>query len=733
MSDIFYDYSLKKSLFLNPAVMNLSNFILHFVIRPCIKYNVTMMKRLMKKCKFPFLAFIVFSLASCNIPASLHEHTFSDDWTYDNTYHWHAATCGHDVVSNKDAHSFVDVVTEPTYSTGGYTTHTCNVCGYSFTDSETDPLPITITWKNYDGKVLETDTNVPYGSTPVYDGDTPTKPSDDSYDYIFSSWDKEIEPATAPTEYVAVFEQVIRKGSITANKESGFYDESFYLELEAPRGFEIYYTLDNSIPDENSAKYSEPLLIEDVSNKPNYYSMKQGISSLDVYYPQELIDKCQIVKAIAINKSSQEKSKVYEYCYFVGYQNKSGYSTLPTVTLDISEDDLYDYEKGIYVTGKIYDESPHEGYPETYPANYHQTGKEWERVANFKYFNELKELELEQTIGVRIHGGWSRAFNQKSFNLYARKEYDGNSTFQKKFFSDINAHSLMLRSGGYRDTDFTKIRDSLNQNLSINESFDIQQSYPVNVFLNGEYWGIYNLQERYSDNYVHEHYPDIKKSNVLIIKNDEIDEGDEKDYHLYEELIDFFKDHSFDDEANYLEAKNYIDVNEFAQYMSTQLYVGNIDWPGNNVRVYRDISTSEAKWHFMMYDTDDSSNILPYKCNANIDPFIKSSHWKSGPLEDTCLLGLMLSKLIDNQEFRTLFRETFIRIGSQNFSPTRVNAYLEEMKTKLAVPMVNNYKRFANSSYDEEYFLSKVDVIKTFFEERYDYAIGFLDQHIPSL
>lgn len=588
----------------------------------------------------------------------------------------------------------------------------------------------TISWLNYDRSVLEID-RVEEGLLPSYDGDEPTKLSDDSFDYDFIGWDKEIEVASKDTEYIAIYQEIKRKGNIVASQESGFYNEPFYLELNAPKGFEVYYSLDNTIPDENSLLYNEPIYIEDVSYKENYYSMKQGISSLDVYYPQELIDKCQIVKAIAINKTSQERTKVYEYNYFVGYQNKLGYSSIPIITMNVSEEDLYDYEKGIYVTGKIYDESPHEGYPETYPANYNQKGKEWERAANFKYFNEFGDLELEQNIGIRIHGGWSRAFNQKSFNLYARKEYDGNSTFQKTFFSNINAHSLMLRSGGYRDTTLTKLRDSLNQTLSSNEGFAVQQSHPVILFLNGEYWGIYNLQERYSDNYVQEHYPDINKKDVLIIKNDEIDEGEESKFYLYEELVDFFKDRTFESETNYELAKSYIDVDEFASYMSTQLYVGNIDWPGNNVRVFKDTSKDDSKWHFMMFDTDDSSNILPAKCSASVDPFLRSSHWKSGPLEEDCLLGLMLSKLIANQEFKMLFRDTFMRIGEQVFSLEHVDDYLKEMKTRLATPMVNNYKRFVSNNYSEQYFLDKVNVIETFFEERHDYAISFLNQHIP--
>jgi len=586
-----------------------------------------------------------------------------------------------------------------------------------------------VTWLNYDGTVLEEDTNVSYGSMPHYDGATPTRQNDNVFDYTFKGWDKELAPVIENITYTAVFDCYQRTGEIVASHQSGFYDEPFLLTLSAPKGFGIYYTLDNSDPDENSTKYVEPILIDDASSNPNRYSIRTGISSLDVYYPSELVDKCTTLNAIAINKTSGERTNFFYYNYFVGYQDKSGYENMPVVTLNVRDPDLYDYDSGIYVTGRIYDESEHTGYPETYPANYHQKGKTWERPANFTYFASNKHLELEQKIGIRIHGGWSRAFNQKSFNLYARNDYSGTSTFNYKFFDDINAHSLMLRSGGYRDTDLTKIRDSLNQDLSENETFDIQKSFPTTVFLNGEYWGIYNLQERFSDNYVEEHHG-IKSKKVLIIKNDEIDEGKEEDFHYYEELVSFFRNNTFTDLEKYNEAKTYIDMNEFAQYMSTQLYVGNIDWPGNNVRVYKDVSKTNSKWHFMIYDTDDSSAIHS-KCLVNVDPFLPSAHWKSGPLENTCLLGLMLSKLVENAEFKTLFRETFIRIGSENFSSDNVNAYLDNKIALLSEPMVKNYKRFVNNTYDSPYFVNKVNIIKSFFQDRYSYALGFLNSHIP--
>lgn len=602
---------------------------------------------------------------------------------------------------------------------------------FSFCHKTQEVNYFTVTWLNYDGTTLEVDENVIEGAVPSFDGTTPKKNSDEFYDYTFKSWDKELTEIHADTTFVALYESHKNETFIVSSHQSGFYNEPFLLELRTIPGYDIFYSLDNSDPNEHSTRYASPISISDASNKDNHYSLIDNISALDVYFPSSKVDKCTLIKAVAINKDTNEKSEIKYLNFFVGFENKAGYENVPVVTLNINDGDLFDYEKGIYVTGKIYDENPHEGYPETYPANYQQKGKEWEKPANFQYFESNKAFSFEQNIGVRIHGGWSRAFNQKSFNLYARKEYSGTSTFAKKFFSNINAHSLMLRSGGYRDTFLTKVRDSLNQDLSVEERFDVQRSLPVIVFLNGEYWGIYNLQERFSDNYVEE-YHNIKKKNVLIIRNDEIDEGNESDYHYYEELISFFRNGDFALEDTYNEATNYIDVNEFASYMSTQLYVGNIDWPGNNVRAYKDISKSDSKWHFMMYDTDDSSDIVPSKCAVDVDPFLKSSHWKSGPLEDDCLLGLMLSQLIKNSTFKALFRNAFMRIGQNNFSSTRVTEYLNNKQQLLRTTMVNNYKRFVNESYDENYFDEKINVIKAFFNQRYSYASSYLDLHIPA-
>ena len=73
----------------------------------------------------------------------------------------------------------------------------------------------TVTWKNYDGTVLETDTEVPYGTIPTYNGNTPTKEKDAQYTYAFDDWDKTISAVVGDITYTAQYSTIINKYTIT--------------------------------------------------------------------------------------------------------------------------------------------------------------------------------------------------------------------------------------------------------------------------------------------------------------------------------------------------------------------------------------------------------------------------------------------------------------------------------------------------------------------------------------
>ena len=66
----------------------------------------------------------------------------------------------------------------------------------------------TVTWMNGD-EVLEVDANLPSGATPHYDGETPTKATDDKYVYEFMGWDPDLALVTSDVTYNAVFDKYL--------------------------------------------------------------------------------------------------------------------------------------------------------------------------------------------------------------------------------------------------------------------------------------------------------------------------------------------------------------------------------------------------------------------------------------------------------------------------------------------------------------------------------------------
>ena len=91
-----------------------------------------MKKRLLKQTLITLTSSFVLVLASCNNQAP-HKHTYSKEWKYDETYHWHESTCGHDVVSEKEEHTLSNWIIdlEPTSTSIGHRHKECEICSYS--------------------------------------------------------------------------------------------------------------------------------------------------------------------------------------------------------------------------------------------------------------------------------------------------------------------------------------------------------------------------------------------------------------------------------------------------------------------------------------------------------------------------------------------------------------------------------------------------------------------------
>lgn len=516
---------------------------------------------------------------------------------------------------------------------------------------------------------------------------------------------------------------------------SGFYDEPFLLEMSADENCDIYYTLDGTEPTEDAFKYDDPIWITDISGTPNRYADIGGISLIDdVYLPTQPVEKANIIRAVAIDEEGK-KSRGSSAVYFVNYEGKNGFKDVAVISLITDPDNLFGFENGIYVTGAVWEmnrertkELQKEGTEWFFhlPANYSRRGKGWQREAVLQYFDKEGSFTHEQQIGLRVRGGpWSSACNQKSFNLFALPENDGNSYVCEGLFGRKES-SLMLRTGASRDMYATNIRDVLNQTLVADRNVGIQEFEPCQVFLNGEYWGLYNLQERMDTSYFASHYG-VEEDNVIVYKNAWIRIGDWQEQDLYLDMVDFAVNNDLSQDENYEQIKKMMDIQSYIDYFCFEVYVANCDSVGNNYGLWRVRETGsgpyeDGRWRWFIFDTDDSAGMIPGHTDVDMDSF-KEGNWQKNILGDE-----LFTALLQNAEFKEQFVTTFMDMANKNFNAEKVFAKIDELSERYCDAAVMSHQRFQDENADEAGYYEAISVLKDFYGKRYDYITAYMKQ-----
>ena len=524
---------------------------------------------------------------------------------------------------------------------------------------------------------------------------------------------------------------------LTFSAASGFYDAPFTLEMTANnKKATIYYTLDGSVPDETSLVYDGGLSLAESGSRADVLTRITGINSAEDYIPKQDFPTAHVVRAVAITPKG-EKSPVISGTYFVGYDREALYGDTAIVCLVTDADNLFDYETGIYVLGKIFDQwAPQQAEPfEDWEAegNFTQHGREWERPVSVTFLPASGE-GFTQDMGMRIKGGASRGYHQKSIRLIAREEY-GDKNVNCAIYPDnlreedggvVDKYkSFTLRSGG-NDSIFAKIRDPFTANLATGLRFDTAQNMPVIAFINGEYWGVYTLNEEYTDKFIQYHYG-IDDNNVVMIKNGELDEGEEADFTLFDEMYEFVAWEDMEDPDVYAQACELLDMGSFADYWAMQFFIANEDGPilNNNWQMWRAREKDNAhpfgdtKWRMMLFDCDYTAGIYNSGENSNWDnltPALTTTDL-SGDYNPTW----MLQNLLLNEDFKQEFIRACCDVANVYFTPSRAAALLKDMSSQYQPYVPDSLRRFGPQWVTwnpENHFKSNLNAIEKFYKTR---------------
>lgn len=435
---------------------------------------------------------------------------------------------------------------------------------------------------------------------------------------------------------------VVREPAVRFSEEEAFQEEAFELTLRCGlSGGTIRYTLDGSDPTMQSRIYEGPIPIE-----------------------AGLPEKVTVVKAAVFQNG--EPGKICTQTYFVG-KGVSELFDVMVVSLSADEKVLYDEETGIL-------------------ANYGEEGEngEWDRPAYVEFYEPDGTRMLAQGTGIAISGHGSREFAQKSFKLISDSVYDPeHPTFEYDFFETDMAgnekgqsyNRLVLRNGG-SDHEGTMLKWNVVSRLGKDSGMVCAGARPGILFLNGSYYGIIQLQEKYT-RYNIAHAIGAQKDDIEKYEPNEINSARFGGYYnqLRQELNDPKRMESLERQ---------VDMTDMLKHYAVNLIMNNVDWPYHNFLSWKCAETSssaygDGKVRFFLYDLD-----AVYQDTTGYEVPDEFAYLMEEPVEDATdtLYLLMQSEL-----YRTRFVNMVCDLTATVYQEDHVLRLIEEEDEKLAGSM----------------------------------------------
>jgi hypothetical protein len=459
----------------------------------------------------------------------------------------------------------------------------------------------------------------------------------------------------------------------TFSKPSGRYNGSVSIALSHPNdGATIRYTTNGAEPTANSFKYTSPITLSST----------------------------RVLKAKAFH-GTRLASQTASATYLVNEHT----SSLPVISISTHPDNLWDNTIGIYTDGT-------NGIPGNCNGNNMNWNQDWSRHAVFEYLSPSGESQLNQHVDIRIGGACSRNFPQKSFVIQPKKKY-GDNDIDYAFFPTKKKvdkfGELFLRNAG-NDFNTAMFRDAFFQSLGIGQmDIDYMAYQPTVFYLNGEYWGIQNLREKIDGDFIESNYGIDKKDVDVLETYENAIEGDNTAWVSYKSTLAQLNP---TDPATFDFIDAHIDVQEYINYLVTEIYVGNTDWPGNNVKFWRQRSTN-GKFRWILWDTDFGFGLYGTPSDHPTLNFATETNGPGWPNPPFSTEHIRL--VLQNPEFRNRFIGTLATAIGTTFHPDRVNELLDQFKSRIQAEVPYHKERWGGTQFDWEYEIQRM---RTFSAER---------------
>lgn len=483
------------------------------------------------------------------------------------------------------------------------------------------------------------------------------------------------------TESIDAIQSHVTEDTISVSVDSGFYDETIYVSLsknyEFPAASKIYYTLDGNDPTTEDMEYTsaiELMLNDDMT-----------------VYP---------LKAVIYHNGGY--SNIVERTYILSSDVSNEYN-LDIISITSDEYNLYDYDYGILVPGRIYDENKATGAFGYIKGNYSIRDDEWIRDAHVSMFDADGRKTFEQNVGLCVAGSTSSEYAVKSLKICADIMYDENYdklnlslinegvTFSSYSFVDEYS-SIRIRAGS-QDQNYGNIRSSIVSRLAQMSNFDgCTATNRCIVYLNGEFYGLFDMQQNYSNSYLANRFGIEESEYISKCK------AGETTALSINELDQYFAA-DLDDESNRELLEKHVDMDNYLLYYAINILCNNTDWPGNNYEMWRytgeydqDNEYTDGRYRFLIFDTDlsfntDETPLYFEGCRDDIFESLMQCTYRGS--------GSLFSNVMKSEYYRDKFLTILCDLLNTSFSRENVLEVIKSENQKI--------KSVRSDFYDEEF------------------------------